>query len=349
MPAPRRVGRAERRLHAVDVHVAGRDHVPRRHAVRRRRGEGQHRRLPCRAAVARRVLADHRRPGRGPGRDDHDRGAVGVAAGVLRDQPRVQLHAVRRVAEDAARPAAARPGEPGVRRGDRRRRRPTGTRRSRSGSAPSSSRATRRATATPSSPPATTTTGGATGRTATGEGLPYLDAIEIVVAGRHPRAAPTRCAPGSSRSCTPRTPTRSPGSSRTTTLRVARQRHVRRDQLPDAERRRGHQRHDRRSRSTRRAPTPTARCCTCRAARRWPTPSTTTGSTRSASPASPTVANGPFPPRARSATSRTPGTRRSTSRPPRPSSTRACRSPARSRSCSASTRRTTRSTWRPTR
>ena len=44
-----------------------------------------------------------------------------------------------------------------------------------------------------------------------------------------------------------------------------------------------------------RAPTPTARCCTCRAARRWPTPSTTTATTRSAPPACRTVANGPFP------------------------------------------------------
>ena len=44
-----------------------------------------------------------------------------------------------------------------------------------------------------------------------------------------------------------------------------------------------------------RAPTPTARCCTCRAARRWPTPSTPSASTRSAPPASSKVANGPFP------------------------------------------------------
>ena len=75
----------------------------------------------CRAAPLSRsgLLADHRRAGRRPGRDDHDRRAVGVAAGVLRDEPRLQLHAVGRVAEDAAGPAPARPGEPRLRRGDR--------------------------------------------------------------------------------------------------------------------------------------------------------------------------------------------------------------------------------------
>ena len=105
---------------------------------------------------------------------------MGRAARLLRLR-RLRLHAVEGVAAEPARRAPARGGRPLLRRRARRhagRRRPGRTGRA---SGPSSSSPTSPATATSSGPCATRTTGGAPNGI-TGEDLPYLDAIEAVVA-----------------------------------------------------------------------------------------------------------------------------------------------------------------------
>ena len=58
---PRRVGRAQRRLHRVDADDPRRHQVPRRHAARRRRRRVQHRVVPVQPADRVRVRHDRRR------------------------------------------------------------------------------------------------------------------------------------------------------------------------------------------------------------------------------------------------------------------------------------------------
>ena len=108
------------------LHIREGINVPRRDAARRRRGEVQHRRqqvVPPHRCCDERHRHRHRH---GPGRRDHDEGAVGRPP--RRARVRVdRLHAVAEVAGQPPRRAAAHGGRSGVRRrccGDPGRRRP---------------------------------------------------------------------------------------------------------------------------------------------------------------------------------------------------------------------------------
>ena len=218
VPAARRVGRAQRRLHRVDAAHPRGHHVPRRHPARRRRGQVQHRRQPGRAAHRRRAGADRHRDGVGPGRRDHDsRAGRGSRCPTYLSVRLDRVHDVADVAGEPARRPAAHRGRSGLRRrrrGDAGRRQPG---RSRSGSARSCSSRTRRATATRSAPCATRTTGAA--RTAS----PARTCRTSTPSRRSSRststAARTRCGRASSTPCTPPTPTPSASSSTTTAWR----------------------------------------------------------------------------------------------------------------------------------
>ena len=128
-PDPRRVGRAQRRLHRVDAAHPRRHQVPRRHAARRGCGQVQHRCQPGCAADGWHADADRHRHRVRPGRRDHDQGRpMGRPPDLLRQRRVDRLHAVAEVAGQPARHAAAHRGRPGLRRRGGSDSRPTATR-----------------------------------------------------------------------------------------------------------------------------------------------------------------------------------------------------------------------------
>ena len=288
VPRARRVRRPQRRLHRVDDHRPRRHQVPRRHAARRRGGEVQHRHVPGSPADgvgATPTIADVEAAGQ----------TVTIHAGRTRGSPCRRTSPAAQCSymlspkwlqTPARRPAA----QPRARRSTTPRsprRRPTATRPSRSASARSSSSRTRRATATRSGPSRNPDYWrGPKG--ITGEDLPYLDAIEAVVAvdedGRS--NAPARGEFDVMMTANGDTITQFLDDDVVRAQLVGPQR---RDGVHDAERRRGR-------RPTRRARTPPARCSTSTAAGRSPRRSTASGSARSAAAGLRPPANGPFPP-----------------------------------------------------
>ena len=145
-------------------------------------------------------------------------------------------------------------------------------------------------------------------------------------------AAPARCAPASSTSSTRRTLDEIAAVPRRRRLRVARQRHVRRDRLPDAERRRGRPTPTPASRSTRtgaNADSPLLHL-SCRKALAHAIDYERYNEERNAGLA--TIANGPFPPGSIGYLEDTGYPTFDRGRARRPSSRRACRRRRRTRS-----------------
>ena len=113
---PRRDGRSQRRLHAVDDAPPRGHQVPGRLGVRCRRRQVQHGPVHLLAAGRAGVDDDRERRGVGHGRDrQRARRAVGGLPGLLRG--RVRLPDVGAVAAQPARHPAAQGGQPGLRRG----------------------------------------------------------------------------------------------------------------------------------------------------------------------------------------------------------------------------------------